>query len=243
MKKLIKKFFSGLGYDIKKRESNINIISLKKAENFPEWLKKSDEAGMDVNDYINNKMGSPLPTLEKILFPYLSNLKNPVVVDIGTGTGRWSREIAEYLKKHGAWKLILVDHSPWIINFLQQYSKNEPNIIPLLNNGKDLPDLNNEPVDIIFSTGTFIEFSLQQLYSFSKDFKKKIKKNGFVIFNYLDPDTSFGWEHMKEQSDDIKSCFNYHTSSTVDKVFYDCGFESVLKEIIGKSTYAVYRKF
>lgn len=242
MKKIIKNIFAGLGYDLKKRENNIYSFNTKKAEEYPLWLEKADEAGMDVNDYLDSIAGSLHFTFEKILLPYLKELNNPIVMEIGTGTGRWSREIANYLKKFDSWKLFLIDHSPWIINFLQQYFKKEPNIIPVLNNGKNLPDLNNEPVDIIFSTGTFVEISLQQLYSFCKDFEKKIKKSGYVIFNFLDPDSAVGWEHMKEQSNNIKSLFGYHNSSTVDKVFSDCGFEPVLKEIIGKSTYAVYRK-
>lgn len=242
MKLLVKKIINAAGFDIVRREKNINSISKKKAEGFPEWLKKSQEAGMDVNDYINSVMGTPSLTLEKIFTPYLIGMKSPVVVEIGTGTGRWSRDIAGFLKRSDSWKLYLIDHSQWIITFLRQYFKNEPNIIPLLNNGMNLPEIENESVDIVFSTGTFIEFSLQQIYSFCRDFKKVVKRSGYVIFNIIDPDSSDGWEHVKNESHNIESCFIYHTSSTVDKVLADCGFESVSKEIIGKSTYVVYRK-
>lgn len=242
MKVLIKKIINGLGYDLVSRNTDLENISKKKAEGFPEWLKNSQEAGMDVNDYINSRMGTPMETLEKIFTPYLIGMKAPVVIEIGTGTGRWSREIARFLKRSESWKLYLVDHSQWIITFLQQYFKNETNIVPMLNDGMNLPRIEKESVDIVFSTGTFIEFTLQQIYSFCRDFNAVVKKSGYVIFNFIDPDSSDGWQHMKNESFNIDSCFIYHTSSTIDKVLEDCGFEPVSKEIIGKSTYAVFRK-
>ncbi|MBK8983403.1 MAG: class I SAM-dependent methyltransferase [Ignavibacteria bacterium] len=242
MKLLLKNLFKFLGYDLVRRERNLKTISKKKSEGFPEWLEKSRVAGMDVNDYINSKMGSPAQTLERIFTPYLSGIKSPVVIEIGTGTGRWSKDIAQFLKRSDNWKLYLVDHSQWIITFLKQYFKNETNIIPLLNNGMNLPKIDKESVDIIFSTGTFIEFSLQQIYSFCRDFDKVVKRSGYVIFNFIDPDSSDGWEHLKNESFRIESCFSYHTSSTLDKVLKDFGFTPVMKEVIGKSKYAVFKK-
>ncbi len=242
MKVLIKNIFDRFGYDIKKKKQEVSKVSTRKAEGFPEWLRNADEAGMDVNDYICSKMGSPVPTLEMFVFPYLKGIKDPVFVEIGIGTGRWSRDIADGLRKYGNWKLYLIDHSPWIINFLTIYFEKEKNIIPLLNDGKTLPIDINESVDIIFSNGTFIEFNLQTIYAFCREFKRIIKKGGYAIFNYIDVDTDVGFNHMKGQSEQLSSCFSYHNTATIDRIFNDAGFELIKRQVLGNSTYVVYRK-
>ncbi|MCB0728722.1 MAG: class I SAM-dependent methyltransferase [Ignavibacteriae bacterium] len=242
MKILIRKIFDSLGYDIRKKKREADRISTKKAEDFPEWLRQADESGSDVNDYICSKMGSPLPTLEKFVFPYLRKIKDPVFCEIGTGTGRWSRDIAGELRKHNEWKLYLIDHSPWIINFLVKYFEKESNIIPLLNDGKSLPVKEDLSIDMVFSTGTFIEFNLQTIYSYCCEFKRLIKKNGYAIFNYFDIDTEVAFNHMKGQRERSNSCFSYHSNAAIDKIFNEAGFELILRQVYGESSYVVYRK-
>lgn len=242
MKVLIKNIFDRFGYDIKKKKQQVSKVSIRKAEGFPEWLRKANEAGMDVNDYICSKMGSPVPTLEMFVFPYLKGIKDPVFVEIGIGTGRWSRDIADGLRKHGNWKLYLIDHSPWIINFLVTYFEEEKNIIPLLNDGITLPIEESRSVDIAFSNGTFIEFNLQKIFSYSQEFKRILKKNGYAIFNYIDVESEVGFNHMRGQSDKINSCFTYHNASTIDRILNDAGFELIKRQVLGNSTYVVYRK-
>lgn len=242
MKVLIKKIFDSFGYVIRKQKHEEDKVSTRKAEGFPEWLRQADEAGIDVNDYICSKMGSPLHTLEKFVFPYLKEINDPVFCEIGTGTGRWSRDIAGELRKNKEWKLYLIDHSPWIINFLVTYFEKDKNIIPLLNNGKNLPIKEDRSVDVIFSTGTFIEFNLQTIYSYCCEFKRLIKKNGYAIFNYMDIDTLVGFNHMKGQIEKLNSCFSYHSKATIDKIFNDAGFELILRQVFGESSYVVFRK-
>lgn len=242
MKVLIKNIFGRFGYELRKKRKEITKVSTRKAEGFPEWLRKAEEAGMDVNDYICSKMGSPVPTLEMFVFPYLKGIKDPVFCEIGIGTGRWSRDIAEELRKNGDWKLYLIDHSPWIINFLANYFEKEKNIIPLLNDGLTLPIEESRSVDIAFSNGTFIEFNLPTICSFSLEFKRVLKKNGYAIFNYIDIDSEVGYKHMAGQSEVLNSCFTYHNASTIDRIFTDAGFELIVRQVLGNSTYVVFRK-
>lgn len=242
MKRLIINIFDKFGYDIRKKKYDIYSFSTHKAEGFPEWLKKADEAGMDVNDYINSKMGSPVPTLEMFVFPYLKGLKDPVFCEIGIGTGRWSRDIASELNNYGKWKLYIVDHSAWIINFLVNYFEREKNIFPLLNDGITLPVNESSSVDIVFSNGTFIEFNLQKIFSYCREFKRVLKKNGYAIFNYIDVDSEVGYNHLKTQADKVNSCFTYHSTSVIDKIFNEAGFELIERKVLGNSTYVVFRK-
>ena len=242
MKVLIKNIFDKFGYELRKKKKEIAKLSTRKAEGFPEWLRKADEAGMDVNDYICSKMGSPVPTLEMFVFPYLKGIKDPVFCEIGIGTGRWSRDIAGELRKHGNWKLYLIDHSPWIINFLANYFEKEKNMIPLLNDGLTLPIEESRSVDIAFSNGTFIEFNLPTICSFSHEFKRVLKNNGYAIFNYIDIDTTVGYNHLKTQTSVLNSCFTYHSAFTIDRIFTEAGFELIKREVLGNSTYIVFRK-
>ena len=242
MKILIKDLFNKFGYELKRKKIAVNSVNVRKAEGYPDWLKKAQEAGMDVNDYINSKMSTPKLTLEKFVLPCFKEITNPVFCEIGIGTGRWSRDIATELKKNKDWKLYLIDHSPWIINFLENYFEKEKNIIPVLNDGLTLPIEESESVDIIFSNGTFIEFDLQTICSYSHEFKRVLKKNRHVIFNYIDIDSSVGYEHMKKQAGIINSCFTYHSASTIDRIFSEDGFDLILREVLGNSTYVIFRK-
>ncbi len=230
------------GYELKKKKRDISQVSTRKAEGFPGWLKNADEAGMDVNDYICSKMGSPVPTLEMFVFPYLRGIREPEFVEIGIGTGRWSRDIANELRKNSKWKLYLIDHSPWIVNFLSNYFQNEKNIIPLLNDGNTIPIDKDNSIDIAFSNGTFIEFSLQTIYAFSREFKRIVKKNGYAIFNYIDADSDVGFTHMTGQAKMKNSCFTYHSAGTIDRILNDAGFDLIKREVLGNSTYVVFRK-
>ena len=106
MKVLIKNIFDKFGYELRKKKKEIAKLSTRKAEGFPEWLRKADEAGMDVNDYICSKMGSPVPTLEMFVFPYLKGIKDPVFCEIGT-IDKTPSEFIKLIAKHRFWKRII----------------------------------------------------------------------------------------------------------------------------------------
>jgi hypothetical protein len=77
------------------------IAKDSKNEGFDKWLKLANKSGMDINDWLEGRLGwkSALPVLDQVLFPYLS--QKSVVCEIGPGSGRQSRHIATKIGEGG----------------------------------------------------------------------------------------------------------------------------------------------
>ena len=242
LKSLINIFLKKLGYEVKKIPSNKISKGKKLAEGFPAYLQEAENAGIDVNDYINSKLGNPANDLDIILRRELTEIKNPVICELGVGTGRWTREIISLIKNNSNWKIFLVDHSDWIIEFLKAYFKNDKNVLPMLNNGSTLPFPERDFLDMIFCQGMFIELKLSNIVSYADEFNRTLKKNGIAVFNYIDLNTENGWNHLMKQSKIPASCFTYYTTKTIDTIFSNAGFMKFKSVLLGNSTYAYFRK-
>ncbi|MEO6694356.1 MAG: class I SAM-dependent methyltransferase [Ignavibacteria bacterium] len=242
LKKLLKNTFDRFGYDIRKKSNGLKQVNTRKAEGFPLWLKEAQELGIDVNDHINNKFSDPAKVLEILVFPLIRDLSEPVICEIGVGTGRWSRAFAKELSFKKQWKLFIVDHSPWIADFLKNYFKDYQNVFPVLNDGRSLPMIENNYVDLVFSNGTFVELSLTKIYSYSKELNRILKTGGILIFNYLDLNSNEGWDHLKDRIDYPGNPYTYHTTETIDRIFKENGFEIVERKLLGNSTYVTLKK-
>lgn len=242
MKKLINLFLNKLGYELKYISPSKIRAGKHLAEGFPEYLREAENAGTDVNDYINSRLGNPANDLEIILNKELKEIKDPVLCELGVGTGRWTREIINTIRHNSSWKIYLVDHSGWIIEFLKLYFKNEKNIIPLLNDGRILPFQEKNFLDLIFCQGMFIELKLSAIASYASEFQRTLKKDGIAVFNYIDLNTENGWNHMLKESNNPSSCFTYHSGQTIERIFTDSGFEKIKSILLGNSTYAYFRK-
>lgn len=205
-------------------------------EGYPNYLKEAQKEGMDVNDWIEQKMGwsKTLPVLDQVVFPYLRD--DSVVCELGIGTGRWSRHLAKKLAKG---ELHLVDHSPWLVDFCEKYFQSKPQVRIYLNDGCSLPFPKTSWIDVIFSNGTFIYLKLSFFYLYSLEFFRVLKLGVHVIFNYIDPVTAEGWHFLQADSN---RWFTYHSCEVVDKVLSSVGFRIVTHQQIGKSTYVVARK-
>ena len=234
LKRCINQMLKPFGFEIGRIEEFPDV----KAEGFPSYVKEATKAGMDVNDWIEQNLGwgDVLPILERTVFPYLR--ENSTVCELGVGTGRSARHIVARLTKG---ELYLVDHSPWIVDFLRGYFRSNPRVHILLNDSRSLP-LECSQVDLIFSQGTFIELKLGLFYLYSLEFFRVLKPGGYCVLDYIDITTEGGWEYLKAQSRQYGGCFTYHAPETVDRVFSSVGFEIVKRYQMGKSTYLTVRK-
>jgi SAM-dependent methyltransferase len=210
-----------------------------KAEGFPGYPEQANKVGMDVNDWEEAKLGweASLPILEQTVFPYLR--EDSIVCNLGVGTGRWARHIGPRLR-HG--ELHLVDHSPWIVNFVRNYFRSNENVFVHLNDGRSLPFGNGPGLDLVFSFGTFIALKLGVFYLYSREFFRVLKPGGYVVIEYIDVTRPEGWNHLETYSEAYFNCFTYHKPDVVELIFSSAGFEIVTSHSIGRSNYLVIRK-
>src|ERR687883_692434 len=68
----------------------------------------------------------------EVVFPHLRPEGQDVVVELGPGTGRFSRHLAARLTDG---ELRLVDHSPFVVDFLRRYFRANPRVSVHLNDG------------------------------------------------------------------------------------------------------------
>ncbi|MBK9227688.1 MAG: class I SAM-dependent methyltransferase [Ignavibacteria bacterium] len=238
---LIKNILAKFGYQLVRKQKSLETVSKNRAENFPLWLKEAEALGEDVNDYINRNVGNPLELLQKVVFPYLP-AEASAVIEVGPGTGRFSRAIMDRIKANPHWKLYLLDHSQWIITFLTVYFEEYDNVYPILNDGLHVPVIDDNSTDLIFSNGVFIELNLSRFYTYCNDSYRVLKPGGHIIFNYIDLEFDQAWEHMKKFSENPRFSFSYFTSNVIDKVFLEKGFRLMNRALVGNSTYVVYQK-
>src|SRR5262245_707980 len=104
-------------------------------EGFAEYLAEAQQLGMDLNDYLEEKKGwdDCYHLIEPSTFPYLR--PDSVVLELGPGSGRWSRHLAGKLT---AGELHLVDNAPWKVNFLRDYFHAQPHVCVHRNDGHAL---------------------------------------------------------------------------------------------------------
>jgi SAM-dependent methyltransferase len=211
-----------------------------RSEGFAVHVRAARQAGVDVNDWQESQLGwePALPILERVLFPFLA--ENTAVCELGIGTGRFSRHI---LARLAAVRLLLVDHSPWIVQFNRRHFRDDPRVSVHLCDGVSLGLDERESLDVVFSAGTFIELKLGTLHSYCRDFARVLKPGGRVVFDYIDSMTPEGWQHMVTRREPWElGCYEYHATDSIDAVLDATGFTVEARHQLGKSTYVIARR-
>jgi SAM-dependent methyltransferase len=211
-----------------------------KSEGFEGYVRQAKQAGQDVNDWQEQALGwvPALPALERIVFPGLA--PNWQVIEIGPGTGRFSRFLAARLNQGG--QLHLVDHSPWLVAFLREYFRGCSNVSVALNDGFVLPFASSDWADLVFSAGTLVALKLGAIELYAREFHRVLKPGGRVTFDYIDPETPAGWRHLTSQTPFLRGVYTYHAASAIDRVFTSAGFRIGERVQDGKSTYLTVHK-
>jgi SAM-dependent methyltransferase len=229
----ISRLLSPVGYELRDK-----VLS-ERPEGFAGYLAEASAMGIDVNDYEEQRLGwrLPLPTLEAIVFPLLT--EPAVVCELGPGTGRWSRHLADRLPSG---ELHLVDPSPWIVRFLGAYFAGRHQVHAHVNDGQSLPFPREECLDVIFSANTLVELKLGVIWRYARDFARFLKPGGYVVVDYIDPTTREGWEHLTTQAADMAPVYTFHAPNVIDAVFGAAGFAVERRYQVGKSTFVVARR-
>jgi ubiquinone/menaquinone biosynthesis C-methylase UbiE len=210
-----------------------------KAEGFIGYVEQARQAGLDVNDWQEQHLGwrPALPQLERVVFPHLR--LDSVVVELGPGTGRFSRHIAACLPRG---ELRLVDHSPFVVAFLEKYFRHSRGVSVYLNDSASLPFPVDAWADLVFSAGTLIALGLGTIDLYLREFRRVLKPGGIVIFDYIDPGTPEGWQHLTSQSPYLRTIYAYHAGPAIERVCREAGFHIGERHQEGKSTYVCLEK-
>jgi len=213
------------------------------AEGYPRYLEKASSLGKDLNDFLDEDMGwiKPLPVLEETLFPVFDKFSSPEILELGPGTGRWTRHILKKAKQYNLKRITLVDHSEWMINFLKEYFKDESVIEFVKNNGQSL-SFDPGSFDIVFSQGVFIELKPSFIYLYSIELSKVIRQGGYFVFDYFNFDSDEGWNYFIEESHKGNIYYTFYSDNFIQKIFTMAGFELQKKYVYGKAVFAVFRK-
>ncbi|TME92984.1 MAG: class I SAM-dependent methyltransferase [Chloroflexi bacterium] len=221
------------GFEVRDR-----VLS-EKPEGFPGYLAAAQRLGMDVNDYEESHLGwYPAPALlEATTFPCLQS--DSIVCEVGPGTGRFSRWI---LPRIAGGQLHLVDHSPWIVRFLESYFREQPRVHVHLGDGQSLPFERQRWIDLVFVAGTVVALKLGTIQLYALEFARVCKPGGTLVFDYIDPTTAEGWAHLQTEGHRLPDVYTYHAPQVIDRVFADAGFEAFERRQFGKSTYFSARR-
>lgn len=222
------KVLQPFGYQVRDR-----ILS-EKPEGFPGYVEAAQKLGMDVNEYEERHLGwyPAQVLLEATTFRYLR--ADSVVCEVGPGTGRFSRFIVSRIP---GGQLHLVDHSPWMIRFLERYFRDQPQVRVHLSDGQSLPFAQNGWMDLVFVAGTIVALKLGTIHLYALEFARVLKPGGIVVFDYIDPSTAEGWAHLETEGHRLADVYTYHAPEIIDRVFAEAGFEGFGRQQFAKSTY------
>jgi SAM-dependent methyltransferase len=221
------------GFEVRDRILN------EKPEGFPGYLEAASRLGMDVNDYEEQRLGwyPASAILEATTFPHLR--PDSIVCEVGPGTGRFSRHIAERVT---GGQLHLVDHSAWMVRFLADYFGGQPHVHTHLGDGQSLPFDRDAWLDVVFVAGTVVALKLGTIRLYALEFARSLKPGGVAIFDYIDPTTAEGWQHLQTEGARLPDVYTYHAPELVDRVFKHAGFTDFERQQHGKSTYFTARR-
>lgn len=217
--------------------------SADRTEGYPEYLKEAEKLNLDVNDYLDDHLGwvKPLPVLEEVVFPYLEKIKPEKILELGPGTGRWTRHIIKKASEIDCSEFDLVDRSQWITDFLKSYFANVNFVHPFKNNGMKLPFSENY-FDFIFSQGVFIELKPSFVLNYAKEFSRVLKPGGYCIFDYFDYESDDGWKYFIEESEKGNIYYTFYSDKTIGKIFEPTGFVIKNRFVFGKAKFVVLQK-
>jgi len=216
------------GFEVRDR-----ILS-EKPEGFPGYVEAARRLGTDVNDYEEAQLGwyPAQPLLEATTFRHLR--PDSVVCEIGPGTGRFSRYIVPRIPEG---QLHLVDHSAWMVRFLEAYFRDQPQVRVHLGDGHSVPFPQSGWMDVVFVAGTLVALKLGTIHLYAREFARVLKPGGVVVFDYIDPTTAEGWAHLETEGHRLADVYTYHAPEIIDRVFADAGFARFERQQFGKSTY------
>jgi SAM-dependent methyltransferase len=139
-------------------------------------------------------------------------------------------------------ELHLVDHSTWMVRFLETYFREDPRIRVHLGDGHSLPFERDSWLDLIFVAGTLIALNLGTIRLYTLEFARTLQPGGVLVFDYIDPTTEEGWAHLHAGGARLPDVYAYHAPRVIDRVLSEAGFEDIERQQLGMHTFVTARR-
>ena len=153
----------------------------------------------------------------KYIKKYLNKIKNPKILDVGAGTGKYSIEL--YNMGYNVTAIELVKHN------LRLIQKKCPNIKSYEGNAINLKKFKDNSFDMILLFGPIYHLiSKEEKIKALMEAKRLVKENGFILVSYCMNDYALITYAFKENN--IKKCIDnelidndYHIKSKPDDLY------------------------
>lgn len=103
------------------------------------------------------------------------------VLELGSGCGFGTRVLAQR-----AGRVLACDISPAYLSVAKKELRDLDNVEFHLVNSRDLSEIADDSVDKVLSVSVFIHFNLYDIHLYFKEFKRILKENGKVVFDFAD---------------------------------------------------------
>jgi SAM-dependent methyltransferase len=144
---------------------------------FKDWIAKAEASGQDPNDVGDVDWGDLKHTLETYYYPYIN--ADSVVLELGPGSGRVTRHIIGRCRE-----MILVDYSQVVCDWLGRYLKGKGSYRVANIDKPLLAVVDNSSVDTVIANGVFEHIDMDDFFRFLEEFKRVLKPEGIVSFNF-----------------------------------------------------------
>lgn len=172
-----------------------------------EWSEMADFCGVPYDQWKKKLVASFVTT----------HIKNDsVILEIGSGHGRWSEILAPLVKK-----LILADLSPSCIRYCQKKLENYKNIEYNVNDGSSLTSIGDNSVDFVWSFDTFVHIEESELKSYAKELYRVMKRHTSGCIHHSD---------RPDQNQKNNGCRSSVTADMFKRIFINNGFY-IIKQV------------
>lgn len=144
-----------------------------------EWQGQAARCGVDYETWKKS-------LINHILLPYLD--KQYHVLEIAPGHGRWSALMVDRVKE-----LTLVDLGENNIAFCRERFKDYSHINYITNNGKTLPGVNDESIDLVWSYDSFVHMDKTVIASYLAEISRVLRPGGKAVIHHAGRAHSILW--------------------------------------------------
>lgn len=176
-------------------------------------------------EYLGDEWGDKKSVKEVIhdyILPFID--QNSHVAEIGCGGGRIAAQVAPEVKG-----LVCFDISEEMIRRAQKNLIKQTNVQYILSNGSHFDESFKGKFDFVYSFDVFVHLDLHTIWSYFREIRKILKKDGFVFLHTTNLAAPDGWSRFEKQVQ-FKVEGHYFIVPEIIRVFAEKANYEIIKE-------------